>query len=73
MDRIHQAKVKSGHLLLKIALVKSQRNSTMVFKLGVFIAKIVNLQTLKIKGITTNIKLHNTFQINLLSKIIANS
>ena len=28
MDSIHQAKVKSGHLLHKIALVQSQRNST---------------------------------------------
>ena len=25
MDSIHQAKLKSGHLLLKIALVQSQR------------------------------------------------
>ena len=29
MDSIHQAKVKSGHLLHKIALVQSQRNSTL--------------------------------------------
>ena len=28
MDSIHQAKVKIGHLLHKIALVQSQRNST---------------------------------------------
>ena len=30
MDSIHQAKVKSGHLLHKIALVQSQRNSTVI-------------------------------------------
>ena len=28
MDSIHQAKAKSGHLLRKIALVQSQKNST---------------------------------------------
>ena len=28
MESIHQAKVKSGHLLHKIAIVQSQRNST---------------------------------------------
>ena len=28
MDSIHQAKVKSGHLLHKMALVQSQRNRT---------------------------------------------
>ena len=28
MDSIHQAMLKSGHLLHKIALVQSQRNST---------------------------------------------
>ena len=28
MDSIHQAKVKSGHLLHEITLVQSQRNST---------------------------------------------
>ena len=32
MDSIHQAKVKSGHLLHKIALVQSQRNSTVPTK-----------------------------------------
>ena len=31
MDSIHQAKVKSGHLLHKIALVQSQKNMTVVF------------------------------------------
>ena len=30
MDSIHQAKVKSGHLVHKIALVQSQRNSTVL-------------------------------------------
>ena len=32
MDSIHQAKLKSGHLLHKIALVQSQRNSTVQAK-----------------------------------------
>ena len=32
MDSIHQAKVKSGHLLRKIALVQFQRNSTVISK-----------------------------------------
>ena len=32
MDSIHQAKLKSGHLLHKMALVQSQRNSTVIQK-----------------------------------------
>ena len=32
MDSIHQTMLKSGHLLHKIDLVKSQRNSTVYFK-----------------------------------------
>ena len=34
MDSIYQAKLKSGHLLHKIALVQSQKNSTVVHNRG---------------------------------------
>ena len=41
MDNTHQAKVKNGHVLHKIALVQSQRNSTV--HLSSFSVKFQNL------------------------------
>ena len=44
MDSIHQAKVKSGHLLHKIALVQSQRNSTVLaFDYELSLIKLLHL------------------------------
>ena len=42
MDSIHQAKVKSGHLLHKIALVQSQRNSTVCRLHGDFSSRLLS-------------------------------
>ena len=41
MDSIHQVMLKSGHILLKITLVQSQRNSTVA--LFGFIMNLVSL------------------------------